>query len=323
MKEKQSIVLLHLVAVLCWLSVVGCVEEVSHGPDLTVQPDTLEIFGPGTISTGLYERDIAISPDGDELIYTLGNHKQTSRCMVSIKRTESGWGPKQILPFSGTYHDIEPAFTVDGKTLFFASTRPMPNDTTRDDYNIWKVDFMDGNWGEPLALNDLINTPGGEYYPSLTKNGDLYFTATREGGIGKEDIYVSRLSDGVYQQPEVLDSNINTTTFEFNAFINPDEDVLIFGSYGREDDMGGGDMYISRKQADGTWSMARNMGAPFNSATLDYCPFIDYPRGNFYFTSERKIERKAVTVEDFVQIADMPGNGLGDLYRIAYGMVEQ
>jgi hypothetical protein len=65
------------------------------------------------------------------------------------------------------------------------------------------------------------------------------------------------------------------------------------------------------------------MGAPFNSATLDYCPFIDYPRGNFYFTSERKIERKAVTVEDFVRIADLPGNGLGDLYRIAYGMVEQ
>jgi hypothetical protein len=64
------------------------------------------------------------------------------------------------------------------------------------------------------------------------------------------------------------------------------------------------------------------MGAPFYSSKLDYCPFVDYPRGNFYFTSERTIDHKTSTVEDFIEIANMPGNGLGDLYRIGYEQVQ-
>jgi Tol biopolymer transport system component len=308
-------------AVALILSFWGCQPEHKVNMSIEHTPDTLELFAPGVISTGLYERDIAISSDGKEILYTLGNHKQTSRCLVSIKRTHTGWGNREMLPFSGKYHDIEPAFSTDGNTLFFASTRPLPNDITRDDYNIWRVDRLDGIWGDPEPLSELINTAGGEFYPSLTKSGDLYFTATRDDGIGKEDIYVSRLSGGVYLQPEVLDTNINTATYEFNAFISPDEDVLIFGSYGRPDDLGGGDMYISRMQADGGWSKSVNMGAQFNSSKLDYCPFVDYPRGNFYFTSERTIDHKAVTVEDFIEVANLPGNGLGDLYRIAYTQV--
>jgi len=303
-----------LTAVLC--IVAACVEVEQGTVDLTSGPETIELFAPGVISTGMYERDMAIAPDGNEIIYTQGDYKQLLRCLVSVRKTGNTWGAGQILHFSGVYQDLEPFISPDGRTLFFASTRPVDGDTARTDYNLWKSERVDGVWSNPQPLDTLINSPTDEYYPSVSRNGNLYFTAVRENGIGKEDIYVSRLVDGRYQKPEVLDSNINSSTYEFNAFISPDEDVLIFGSYGRPDDLGGGDLYISKKLADGSWSPAIHPGPPINSAKLDYCPFIDYPRGVFYFTSERVIERGAGTLEKFIENAQLPGNGLGDIYRV-------
>ena len=54
--------------------------------DLELNPEQLEVFGQDYISTPLYERDIAISPEGDQLVYTLGDYKQTIRSLVSIKK---------------------------------------------------------------------------------------------------------------------------------------------------------------------------------------------------------------------------------------------
>ncbi len=118
--------------------------------DLNAVPDSLELFAPGIISTGMYERDIAISPDGNEIIYTLGDYAQTRRCLVSLRKTGAGWGDKEILPFSGVYQDIEPAWTPDGTMLFFASTRPLPGDSARNDYNIWKVGMTSNGWEIPF-----------------------------------------------------------------------------------------------------------------------------------------------------------------------------
>ncbi len=303
--------------ILC-LALHSCEPSQTNSLDLAHTPDSLEIFAPGVISTVLYERDMAISPDGNEIIYSLCTYDQSRRCLVSISKTSAGWGNKEVVSFSGVYQDIEPFYAASGNTLFFASDRPLPSDSTRNDYNIWKSERMDGAWSDPVPLPDLINTTEGEYYPSLSRNGNLYFTATRTDGIGREDIFVSNYVNGSYQQPEVLDSNINSATYEFNAFISPDEDLLIFSSYGRADDLGGGDLYFSKKNIDGIWSKAKNMGALINSDKLDYCPFVDYARGNFYFTSDRSAKSNAriSSADELFRLANDPKNGMGNIYRI-------
>lgn len=286
--------------------------------DLNHNSDTLELFAPGVVSTSLYERDIAISLAGDEIIYTLGTYDQSRRSLVSIKKTEAVWGEKRIVSFSGVYQDIEPFFTEDGNTLFFASDRPLPEDSTRNDYNVWKSERSNGIWNQPIPLSSLINTPEGEYYPSVSRNGNLYFTATREDGIGREDIFVSKYVNGEYQAPEVLDSNINTRMYEFNAFVSPDEQLLIFSSYGRPDDLGGGDLYVSHRNADGSWLKATNLGPEINSDKLDYCPFVDYQNGNLYFTSDRAstYTPKIDSTDQLMRLANGILNGMGNIYRI-------
>lgn len=305
------------------LLIFGCGENLSvQGEaiaiDLTTKPDSVELFAEGIISTALYERDLAISPDGTELIYSLGDYKQNRRVLVHIRQKDGKWNRPDILNISGTYDDIEPFLAEDGQRLFFASNRPIDKGSDREDYNIWYSDRNGEAWGEPIALNEKINTENDEFYPSLSAYGNLYFTGTREDGIGREDIFVSKKVNGEYQAAEVLDTTINTAYFEFNAFVSPDENLLIFSSFGRADGYGGGDLYYSIRNEEGKWSKAKNMGEQVNSPYLDYCPFIDMERKNFYFTSERtgKAPESINSVEELKAFSNNVRNGMGNVYRV-------
>ncbi len=312
MKRLVPILLLPMIlSVQCHLNKSGEI-------NLQYTPDKVELFGRDIVSTNLYERDIAISPKGDEIIFTLCDYRQTKRCLVVMKKTGSKWSRKGIFILSGKYRDIEPCFSVDGNKLYFASNRPIDSTSDRKDFNIWASKRTFDGWSIPEPLQSNINTENDEFFPSVSQNGNLYFTSVRENGIGSEDIFLSRYIAGRYLDPEPLDSNINTPTFEFNAYISPDENLIIFSSYGRKDDLGGGDLYYSKKNEQGNWIPAVNMGPSINSDQLDYCPFIDIFRGNFYFTSERilSIDKRIEDVYEIEATANSILNGMGNIYRV-------
>lgn len=301
------------------LLLASCSSNRSAKIDLNHRSDKAEIFAPGIISTDLYERDMAISTDGNEIVFTLSDYRQTKRCLVMIKKSGDKWGSKEVLSFSGVYNDIEPFFSADGKRLFFVSDRPIDKTLSGKDYNIWVSERSKKGWDDPEPLPSMINSESDEFYPSLATNNDLYFTAERRSGFGSEDIFISRFTDGKYTEPVPLDTCINSHYDEFNAYVSPDEDLIIFSSYGRKDDLGRGDLYISRKNKDGKWEKAANMGPGINSDKLDYCPFIDIPRGNFYFTSERSgaLDKRIENIRDVKDFAGGVLNGFGNIYRIS------
>jgi len=292
--------------------------------DIKTTPQQLTLFGEHIISTPLYERDMAISPQGNELIYTLGDYKQSKRCLVYITQDKGNWTEPQILNISGKHQDIEPFYSNNGNRLYFASNRPIYNDTTRNDYNIWYSDRENNVWSNPIALDSTINTKTDEFYPSLSNNGNLYFTATKTSGMGREDIFMSEFKDDKFQSPKPLPTEINTTSFEFNAYINPEENILIFSSFGRQDGFGGGDLYISRKDSLGNWTASKNLGESVNSNKLDYCPFVDWKSRNFYFTSERKPinDKKIKSVKELKALSNTPLNGYGNIYKIGFDQLD-
>ena len=222
--------------------------NISYEFDLSSATDSIEIVGEGIISSRFNERDFAISADGTQIFFTQSNYNHTIRAIMSTSLSLGSFSEPEIAPFSGQYNDIEPFLSPDGARLYFASDRPIDSLDQTLDYNIWYVDFINYQWGPPVVLSPIINTPNNEYYPSVTKSGNLYFTATRENGIGSEDIFVSMFEDGEFGVPQPLDSTINSKTYEFNAFVSPDEDLIIFSSFGRSDDVGGGDLYYSKKK---------------------------------------------------------------------------
>ncbi|GCC50088.1 exo-alpha-sialidase [Chryseotalea sanaruensis] len=284
-------------------------------------PTELKLFGEGFISTAINERDFAISPDGMEIYYTVSTPKSTFQTIVFSKKIKGEWTKPTVASFAGRYSDLEPAFSADGKTLYFASNRPL-NGTEIKDFDIWKVMRQGENWSEPINLGNVVNTTTDEFYPSVAKNGNLYFTASYKDGPGREDIYQAIFKDNTYQKPVPLDTAVNTKFYEFNAFVDPAEQYIIFTSYGRKDDTGGGDLYISRKNDKGQWMTAVNLKS-INSKQLDYCPYVSPDGKSLFITSDRHslpidFSQQPASYQDIVNSCTQVQNGTGNIYWIDF-----
>ncbi|SHH99244.1 WD40-like Beta Propeller Repeat [Chryseolinea serpens] len=288
-----------------------------------LQPPTHPgLFMEGSVSTNLNERDMAISPDGKEMYYTLEAAQNAfSTILYRHKLPGNKWSAPEVAPFSGQFKDLEPAFSADGHRLFFSSNRPL-SDTQPKDFDIWVVErTKDGTWSSPRNVGAPVNTGANEFYPSVALSGNLYFTSEYEKGVGKEDIYMCPWQGGKYGESIALDTAVNSKLWEFNAFVSPDEKFILFTSYGRKDDQGGGDLYISFRDAGGAWQPAKNVSA-LNSPKLDYCPFVSFDQKILFFTSSRHdlpaTYEKPATHAALVKAYNGVRNGSENIYWIDF-----
>jgi Tol biopolymer transport system component len=313
-------------AIILMMTVLTSLGLSAQNVALNNAPEKLTLLGKGFISTSLNERDFAISPDGKEIYFTVSTPKSSIQTIVYCKKVQEGWWTTpEVVSFAGEYSDLEPAFSADGQTLFFASNRPTAG-TKPKDFDIWKVTRTTSGWSAPVNLGTPVNTEADEFYPSVAKSGNLYYTAAYKSGPGKEDIYVSTFSNNTYQKPVALDTGVNSKFYEFNAFVTPDEQYILFTSYGRRDDSGGGDLYISMKNPNGNWMPAKNL-KELNSRQLDYCPYISPDGKSLFMTSERHelptffTDSKA-SYKRVQDIAADPLNGTGNIYWIDFNRIK-
>lgn len=289
------------------------------------EPDTsAQIFASGIVSTGLNERDAAFSPDGNEFYFSIWQSSKGT--IVSMKQVNGKWTNPKVVSFSGIYNDLEPFITNDGQKLFFASNRPTEG-TEPIDYNIWVAERANDNgWSQPTILDSAINSKADEFYPTLTENGDLYFTSSNKKALGSEDIFVSKFVTGKYQEYENLGDSVNSPRDEFNSFIANDGSYLIYGTTGFGNGFGGGDLWVSFKKDDGSWSRPKNLGDKINSNKLDYCPSITKDGKFMFFTSTKVGEReydKKTSYEQLVKDYNNPNNGAGDIYWVSAEVIQK
>jgi len=269
-------------------------------------------------------RDIAFSPDGNEILFSAQSVMGNISTLITIKKENGLWNKPQVAQFSGKYFDLEPFYLTDGLKIYFVSNRPIDN-TSRStkDFDIWYVerDTLNKDWSEPKNLGSPINTEHDEFYPSITTNGNIYFTRDNTSLKNKDDIYFSEFKDLQYTEPITLPNEINSEGYEYNAFVAPDESFLIYGSYNRNGGFGSGDLFISFHNDMTGWTPAENLGELVNSDKMDYCPFVDMKTGTLYFTSKldntsTKFE-KPLTINELFEELNKYDNGLSRIYSIS------
>jgi len=59
-------------------------------------------------------RDIAISPDGNEVYFTVDDLKSKIAVIAYIQKNREGWSAPKTVSFTGNFRDLEPAFSSDG-----------------------------------------------------------------------------------------------------------------------------------------------------------------------------------------------------------------
>ena len=234
-------------------------------------------------------RDFTMTKNEKEAYFTLQTRLREVSVILSTKKINDVWQAPEIASFSGQHSDLEPMLSPDELRLYFASNRPLDNSTTESkDYDIWYVEreSMDSAWSIPINVGPIINSQDDEYYPSVGNSGNLYFTRLEKGSETQDDIYISEWKNGTYTKPELLGDGVNSAKAEYNAYVSPNEDYIIFGSWQREGSFGGGDLFISYKKND-MWTPAENLGEKINSNRTDYCPFVNIKNNTLYFTSNR------------------------------------
>lgn len=265
-------------------------------------------------------RDFTISANEDEAYFTALSPSGELSFIIRLQKEGNDW-LTDIATFSGKYTDLEPFLSPDGLRLFFASNRPKTPGGTTGDIDIWYVERKTTNspWSEAINAGPTVNTNDSEFYPAVTNSGNLYFTCSKKGSTSKDDIYLSKWNGMNYENPVSLSSGINSDGYEFNAYVSPDESFIIFSGFGRPDGLGQGDLYISKKETDGTWGKAKNLGLSVNSNKLDYCPFVNIKTSTLYFTSKRsKVSLKNGGFESsssFLKEINQYENGLSRIYH--------
>ena len=181
------------------------------------------------------------------------------------EKTEEGWSyPQMITQLLGFDANIYPvALSYDGTEMILYYD---------DDYigNLYYSRLEDGLWIPATKMGENISTKYWESNACFSKDGKtLYFTSNRKGTNGGLDIYRSeKQPDGSWGVPVNLGTTINTRYNEECPYISQDGQTLYFSSYGHYN-MGGYDIFYSRKNSDGTWAEPVNVGYPINTTDDD------------------------------------------------------
>jgi hypothetical protein len=288
-------------------------------------PDTLpSLFAPGVVSTGMFTRDVAMTPDGKELYFCVAIGNYTYSTILCTREVEGRWTEPEIVPFSGGpgVMDFEPALSADGSKLYFLSTRP-DGDEPVGDQDIWVVERTATGWGTPRNLGEPVNTDGGEFFPSLTRDGTLYFTRNEKGSQVNR-IFRSRWVDGTFQEPELLPGEVNCGANRFNAFVSPDESYLIVPAAGMKDAYDGVDYYVVFRDMNDRWSDPVNMGPLVNDDNArGWSPYVSPDGKYFFFMATRTVEIEPAewSYQKLFELYNSPGNGNADIYWVNAGFI--
>ncbi|WP_394746850.1 TolB-like translocation protein [Spongiimicrobium salis] len=232
-------------------------------------------FAPNMVTTAGWENCGAFSPDMKEF-YFLRQVGETNKKQefVVYKNEGDSWTETVISPRKG-----QPFVSPDGKTLHLGRRY---------------MERMDnGEWSEIKKLEHPFDSLPIMRLTASSK-GTYFFDEFKRDFTG--DIRYSRLINGKYEEPKLLNEKINTGG-SFHPYIAPDESYILFDSK-KEGGYGDSDIYISYRQQDGEWGDPINLGADINTEAWEASASVT-PDGKYLFFNRNMGSKKYENVDIF------------------------
>lgn len=164
---------------------------------------------------------ITFSADGKSIVFAAcGWPDGKGSCDIYLSTKNShGWSiPQNLVEVNSAYWESQPALSVDGKSLIFASNRPGGVGGS----DLWISHFQNGKWHEPQNMGKILNSAGNEMAPFWHFDSKtLYFSSDGHPGMGGMDLFLSRKdSSELWQKPVNMGFPINQATDQINLVVD-------------------------------------------------------------------------------------------------------
>ena len=178
------------------------------------------------------------------------------------------FSPPVVAPFAAEAGNGGPAFSPDGRRLYFNVEIPGPDATSPKTMAIAYVERSGSCWAKPAQIEATVDTRMTKGQVSIARSGNIYFS----GRILTERapaIFVSRFIDGNYSAPEKLAGPIADVRLAADPWIDPDERFLLVSFSPADEPPTLTDLGICSRQSDGTWSKPVRLSGPINTSAFE------------------------------------------------------
>jgi len=219
----------------------------------------VEAFSDAIFDAERNEGTPAFSPNGTTVIFARSNsgkRKDVSPDVdlyISRLVPNTGWTEPVLVSASDSASwDGCPAFSGDGKTLYFSSNRPGGS----GGMDLYRVNMdASGRFGNPANMGKALNTPGDEMFPYVSKDGKLFFASDGHPGLGKLDLFVAERRSGKISV-ENMGLPYNSSMDDFG--LSSDANGNVFFSSNRRGGQGDDDIYFYQAPPKGALTNAND-----------------------------------------------------------------
>lgn len=193
--------------------------------------------------------------------------------------------PKPLPPTVNTsMREYGPIISGDGQTLYFC--RVQHNETSYAEgltEDIWMSRMTDNGWGEATLIQELSTDMHNEAPESVTTDGttllvfidgQCYFTDKAPKGWG-----------GLFRLPNCINK---TSDWVADVRISADGKSILFAArsqlFGQLSE--NANLYVSVRNADGSWATPMDLGPVLNSGCNERSPILHPDMQTLYFTSD-------------------------------------
>lgn len=198
----------------------------------------------GVNTEDLHDALATFADEGNTMVFARGNEgtkkgRRNVDLFISFYRSNAWTEPKLISISDPRAWDSSPAFSPDGRTLYFSSDRK----GGLGGNDIYKTTIDDnGRFSAPENLGPSINTPGNESYVYVGPDGTLYIASDGLPGLGGLDVF--KIEEG---KPVNMGVPVNSSGDDFGIFF---QDAFTgYISSNRQGGKGGDDIYAIAKSA--------------------------------------------------------------------------
>jgi len=184
-------------------------------------------FARDVVSSEYSDIRLTISPDGHTALWFSRNRPggPGGYDIWMSRRVGDAWQPPQPVSFNSPTRDFDPAFSPDGRFVYFASDRA--GGTGGDD--LYRVAVTKTGFANLEHLGAEVNSARNEWAPMLAPDGrTLLFSSNGHGGAGRMDLFTARWRHARFTGVAPLPGGINTPADEFDATFLRDGRTVIY-----------------------------------------------------------------------------------------------